>query len=169
MEDELLDLVNDEDQVVGTISRSDYDRMLKDKLGYLRAVEVFIKNDKGQLWIPRRTLNKRIAPGGLDYSMGGHTGAGESYIEAALREIQEELNLDLKEEDLIFLKKFPPSATPYFRSLYIYRSNEVPAYNPADFSEYSWMTPEELKAKLDAGEPAKLSLPETVDYLLVNR
>jgi hypothetical protein len=31
------------------------------------------------------------------------------------------------------------------------------------------MTPEELKAKLDAGEPAKLSLPETVDYLLANR
>ncbi|MEO6513718.1 MAG: NUDIX domain-containing protein [Candidatus Saccharimonadales bacterium] len=164
--EEILDLVNENDEVIGTIPRSEYHRIEAEKLGYIRGVELFIRNDKGQLWVPRRTLGKRIAPGGLDYSMGGHIESGESYEAAALREIKEELNLDLNEDDLEFIKKFGPGTIPYFRKLYLYKSNIVPDYNPDDYTEYYWLTPAELLARLDAGDIAKQSLRETVLALL---
>ncbi len=166
MEDELLDLVDCNDKVIGTILRSETDKLTREKLGYIRASDMFIQNDEGKLWIPKRTPNKRIAPNGLDYSMGGHVASGETYIESALREIQEELNLTLSESDLIFVKKFGPTVSPYFRNLYIYKSNIAPNYNPEDFVSASWLTPKELIEKLDEGVPAKSTLRETVEALI---
>ncbi len=166
MEDELLDLVNDNDEPIGTIWRSEYSTLVDQKLGYIRAVEMVIQNDKGQLWIPKRTAHKRIAPNGLDYSMGGHVSAGETYLDSALREIKEELNLGLTGDDLVFVQKFAPLDLPYFRILYIYKSNDAPQYNPDDFVSAEWLTPQELITKLDAGVPAKTNMRETISILL---
>lgn len=163
-EDELLDLVDKEDHVIDSVMRSVTSNPHK---GYLRASELFIQNDKGQLWIPRRHPAKRIAPNGLDYSMGGHVGSGETYEEALVRETKEELNLDLDPKRLSLIKKFEPTKElRYFRKVYLYKSNESPDYNPNDFTEYYWLTPQQLAAKINGGEPAKLSLLGTVQYLI---
>jgi isopentenyldiphosphate isomerase len=163
-----LDLVDENDQVIGTIHRGDtVDSKHK---GYLRASELLIINDNGQLWIPRRQMHKRLAPGGLDYSAAGHVASGDDYAETLKREVEEELNLKLDKSKLEFLHKFKPrpDLPPYFRAVYLYRSNEIPKYNSDDFSEYYWMEPKELLDKLDAGEPAKQSLKETIEYLIEN-
>jgi 8-oxo-dGTP pyrophosphatase MutT (NUDIX family) len=166
---ELLDIVNENDEVIGTILRSNYDELVEKKLGYIRAVEMFIQNDEGKLWVPTRTADQKIAPNGLDYSMGGHVESGEDYAESALREIEEELNLTIDPEKLEFVTKFRPSLIPYFRSFYIYRSNETPEYNPNDFVGAEWLTPEEILQKLDSGVPAKTSLRETVESLITHQ
>ena len=163
---EILDIVNEQDEVIGTIDRRDYDRLVTEKLGYLRSVDMYIQNDKGELWVPRRTLDKTIAPGGLDFSMGGHVDSGETYEDALLREIHEELNLALTLDDLEFITLFRPGITPYFRKFFLYHSNDVPAYNPEDFTEYFWLTPAELAAKINDGEPAKANILETLSVLL---
>lgn len=165
MEDELLDLVDDNDRVIGTILRSESNRLAQDGRGYIRAVDMFIQNDAGKLWIPIRTLHKRIAPGGLDFSMGGHVESGETYDETIIRETQEELNLTLNPNKLTLIKKFAPAETPYFRQVYLYRTNDTPMFNPDDFMSAEWLTPEELAAKLDAGAPAKSSIRPTVAEL----
>lgn len=167
-EDELLDLVNENDEVIGTILRSKTTGSKHD--GYLRASELLIINDKGQLWIPRRQPHKRIAPNGLDYSAAGHVSSGDEYEETLKREVLEELNLELDESKLSFLHKFSPrpDLPPYFRAVYIYRSNDVPNFNKDDFSGYEWIMPQELLKKLKAGEPAKQSLTETIEYLIAN-
>lgn len=165
-DDEILDLVDENDKVIGTIERS---KTAGNKhKGYLRAAELLIVNDKGQLWIPRRTMNKRIAPGGLDFSAAGHVASGDNYKETLEKEVYEEINLKLDKSKLVFLKKFHPRSDlpPYFRAVYLYHSNEVPKYNPEDFTEYFWLTPQELLGKIKAGEPAKQSLAETAEYLL---
>ena len=77
-DDELLDLVDEIDRKIGTVWRSQTANLHNQKLGYLRAAEVFVRNSNAQLWIPRRALSKRIAPGGLDYSASGHVASGES-------------------------------------------------------------------------------------------
>lgn len=164
-QDEILDLVDSDDNVIGVIKRSEYYRLETEKLGYVRAVEMFIQNDEGKLWVPTRNLDKKIAPGGLDYSMGGHVSAGETYLQSALRETQEELNLTLTEKDLKFVKKFTPGELPYFRTLYVCHSNTAPDYNPDDFSSAEWLSMEELVRKLDDGAPAKRSLRETAASL----
>lgn len=162
LEDELLDLVDDKDQVIGTILRSEYQNMVDQKLGYIRAVDMFIVNSEGKLWIPKRTANKRIAPNGLDYSVGGHVDSGETYMQALVRETEEELNIKLNPAHLELVKKFAPASTAYFRSVYLYKSDEMPNFNPNDFVSAEWMTPSELLQKLAAGTTAKESIRETV-------
>ncbi len=168
MEDdnELLDIVTADDQVIGTIVRGDYDRLVNENLGYLRAIDILLVNSNGELWIPKRPPHKKIAPNGLDYSCGGHVASGETYLESALREIDEELQLKLSAEDLEFVKMFRDDDIHYIRAVYIYRSDEVPQYNPDDFVSWEWLTPEALLAKLDSGIPAKGSIRPTLVELL---
>ena len=161
-EEEILDLVDSEDKVIGQIKRSESDRLVREKLGYIRAVDMFIKNSKGQLWVPTRTPHKKIAPNGLDYSCGGHVSAGDGYDDTILREVEEELNFTPDPQKLHYVIKMPPAATPYFRAIYIYESNDTPNYNPDDFTSSEWIDPDELLTKLESGVPAKLSIKETI-------
>jgi isopentenyldiphosphate isomerase len=55
--DETLDLVDENDNVIGTIARSE--TSAGQLGGYIRASELLIINDKGQLWIPRRRYRLR--------------------------------------------------------------------------------------------------------------
>lgn len=165
--DEILDLFNIDEEVIGTVERNEYYKNPEKYKGYyLRSAEMFIRNDKGELWIPRRHTNKRIAPGGLDYSCGGHVGAGESYTEGLIREAEEELQIMLRSKDAQLLRVFTPNTeNPWFRAVFVYESNTTPDYNKDDFSMCYWMDPAELLRRLEAGEPAKSSMLETVRTL----
>ncbi len=167
-EDEQLDLVDDNDQVIGTIWRSEYGQILKDKKGNIRSADAFLINNEGKLWIPRRNANKTIAPNGLDFSMGEHVQPGETYLEACIRGFKEELNLDIKPTEVIELTKFKPmpGKLAYFNTLFLYKSNTAPNYNKHDFYEYYWLTPTELIKKIKNGELAKTNLLRNTKFLL---
>lgn len=171
MEEELLDLVDINDEVIGQMYRNDFARLeAKDtRSRFKRAVEAFIQNDKGELWIPRRTLDKQIAPGGLDFSCAEHVGAGEIYLDAIIRGFNEELNIKIASNDLKFLGMMTPldDEAPLLRAIYIYSSNKTPSYNPIDFTESAWYSLAAIIKKLENGEPAKPSLlPTLKKYLL---
>lgn len=167
-DNELLDLFDIDEQVIDTVKRAEYYHdQSKYKDLYLRSAEMFIVNDQGQLWVPKRTLDKKIAPGGLDYSAGGHVSSGEDYKTGLIREVEEELGLRLRPHELRFVAAFMPrEGDPWFRKLFIYNSNDVPDYNTEDFSEYSWMYPRELFEQLVAGVPAKTSMRATIEKVL---
>ena len=154
--DELLDLVNSQDEVVGTIRREEIPSLEQTGKGYVRAVGVFIVNHEGKLWVPKRQVQKKIAPGGLDFSAAEHVGSGETYDAAALRGLHEELTIDAADAKLTLVGTIKPFAgLPYFHPVYTYPCDEVPHFSTDDFSSYAWLTPAEVKQKLQAGEPAK--------------
>lgn len=167
-EEELLDLVDDNEQVVGTITHTEaYNQ--RNLRGYsLRASNGFILNSKGELWIPKRTAHKKIAPSGLDYSAGEHAQAGEPYIDAIIRGFEEELNITATAEAFTYIgtTKPQPNMPPYFAANYLYFSDEPPSYNPDDFVSYEWLKPQQLLEKLATGVPAKHSLAETMEFVL---
>lgn len=164
-DDEILDLVDANDQVISTIARSDT-AQLGPNFGYIRASEAFIMNTKGQLWTPKRTLTKKISPGGYDFACAEHVGTGETYDEAIVRGFQEELNLTITMNDLIPLGILRPvSALNYFRAIYVYKSDSAPEYNSDDFTGYEWLTPNEIRDNIAQGMPAKVLIPETLDLL----
>lgn len=56
-----------------------------------RAVNVLLFRSDGQLIIQRRQWHKDICPGVWDFSVAEHLQPGESFLQAALRGLQEEL------------------------------------------------------------------------------
>lgn len=58
-------------------------------------MHVVVRNAAGQIFLQRRSQNKRVQPGKWDTSVGGHVDPGESYEQAARRELYEELGIAL--------------------------------------------------------------------------
>jgi 8-oxo-dGTP pyrophosphatase MutT (NUDIX family) len=58
-----------------------------------RATYILVFNDEGDLFVQKRTTSKDIYPGYYDVATGGVVSAGESYEDAAERELAEELGI----------------------------------------------------------------------------
>ena len=158
--DELLDVVDAHDDVIGQMARSEVYRR-----GLLcRVVNVFLEDSQGHLWIPRRTAHKRHFPLCLDMSMGGHVESGESYEEALGRELMEELRLDVRQVECSLLGYLTPrDGVSAFMKVYKIVTDTTPAYNEDDFLEAHWLPPRKLLRKLRDGEPAKGDLEALVN------
>ncbi|MFJ3511866.1 NUDIX hydrolase [Streptomyces luteogriseus] len=87
--DEILDIVDENDRVVGQCPRGEvYARGLRHRCVFIRA-----RDAEGRIFVHRRTPTKLVFPSLHDMFVGGVVGAGESYDEAALREAEEELGV----------------------------------------------------------------------------
>jgi len=162
--DELLDLVDEQDRVIGTMLRSS---VYEEGMNNFRAVNAFLVNDVGQLWIPRRTATKRIFPLCLDMSVAGHVASGEDYLTAFRRELHEELNLVLEDVNWKFIGHLTPlqHGTSAFMHMYEIQFNKVPDYNRDDFVEYYWLYPHEVIDRLNSGDKSKDDLPRLINIL----
>ena len=162
-EDELLDLVDEHDQVIGQHWRS---VIYREGRSNFRVVNAFLERSDDRLWIPRRSHRKRLFPGCLDMSMGGHVGAGETYEAALTRELWEELRLSLADVASSLLGRFTPHAhgVPAFMRVYRIQSDSMPDYNPDDFAEAYWLSPAEVMERIAQGECAKDDLPRLLAY-----
>jgi isopentenyl-diphosphate delta-isomerase len=151
--EEYLDLVDENDVVIGKKLRSE---IYIEGLRNFRVVNVFLKNSKGKLWIPRRTAHKAIAPLGLDLSAAGHVESGETYDDTFKREVREELNIDIAKIPHRMLGRVTPKDGFHcFEYVYEIMSDEIPEYNQDDFLEYFWLSPKEVVEKIEGGDLAK--------------
>lgn len=158
---EWLDLVNERDEVIGRLTR---EQIYAEGRQNFRVVNAFVVNHCGELWIPRRTMTKRLFPGGLDLSVGGHVQSGEDDLTAFRRETREELNLDLGAvpwREIASLSPFHTTLSAFMR-VYEIRSDTAPDFNPSDFSEAFWLTPGQVLERIGDGDPAKGDLAEIV-------
>jgi len=87
--DELVDVVDACDRVLARVPRW---RMRRDNLRH-RAVYILVFNAAGEILIHQRTPTKDVFPGYWDVCVGGVLQAGESYDEAARRELAEEIGV----------------------------------------------------------------------------
>jgi len=91
MTEEIFDVVNERDEVIGQQPRSEVHR-----LGLMhRAVHVLVFNAAGQVFLQKRSLTKDRQPGVWDSSASGHVDSGEDYDSCAVRELREEIGLEL--------------------------------------------------------------------------
>ena len=88
--DEMVDVVDRDDAEVGTATRSE----VHASGAWHRGVHVLVFNSRRELLIQRRSATKDKAPGALDLSVSEHARAGESFEEAALRGLREELGIE---------------------------------------------------------------------------
>ncbi|GAB2872630.1 hypothetical protein GCM10027176_87720 [Actinoallomurus bryophytorum] len=87
--EELLDIVDESDRVIGQVARGE---AISRRLRH-RCAAVFVRDGSGRVFVHRRTPEKLIFPSLYDMFVGGVVGAGEDYDDAALREAEEELGV----------------------------------------------------------------------------
>ncbi|MGC6424355.1 MAG: NUDIX hydrolase, partial [Lentimonas sp.] len=133
---EIFDVVDAEDSVLRTETRSVVHR---EKL-FHRAVHILVFNAKGELFLQRRSLTKDTAPGKWVSSCSGHVDSGETYDEAAPRELAEEIGL-YEAGDLEAIFKEAPCKQTGYEFVWVYRCHaEGPfALDPTEVSEGQWI------------------------------
>jgi 8-oxo-dGTP pyrophosphatase MutT (NUDIX family) len=94
--DELVDVVDDDGEIVGTVTRRE---MRARRLPH-RVVYVLVFDRGGRLFVHRRTTTKDVYPGWADVAVGGVVAAGEAFDAAAAREAAEELGVEVAPEPL---------------------------------------------------------------------
>jgi isopentenyldiphosphate isomerase len=88
---ELVDVVDDDDRVVATVPRPE---MRARNLQH-RSVGIVVLGSDGRLLVHRRADDKDVWPGRWDIAVGGVVAAGETYDGAAVREVGEEIGVDV--------------------------------------------------------------------------
>ena len=73
---------------------------------YHKPVWIWIINDKGEVLVQKRAAVKKDDPNKWDMPSAGHVLAGETSIEGAIRETQEELGVPTKESDYKFICEY---------------------------------------------------------------
>ena len=68
-----------------------------------RAVYAFIIDDKGNVLLQKRSKNKKLWPNMWDVTVGGHVDSGEFGRQALIREVKEELGIELDDSDIKYL------------------------------------------------------------------
>ncbi|MBQ1000660.1 MULTISPECIES: NUDIX hydrolase [Streptomyces] len=144
--DEILDIVDERDRVVGRAPRGEaYARGLRHRCVFIEA-----RDAEGRLFVHRRTPTKLVFPSHYDMFVGGVVGAGESYDDAALREAEEELGVSgLPRPVFLFKFLYDDGAGQTWWSA-VYEVRCAPPVDP-QVEEVAWhgfLTDEELERRL---------------------
>ncbi len=87
---ERFDVVDEADRVL----RPEFRDVIHVNNLWHRAVHIWLRNARGELFLQRRSIWKDRNPSVWDSSAAGHVDAGENYGEAARRELREELGVE---------------------------------------------------------------------------
>lgn len=97
---ELLDIYDEKGKKLGfTATRKE-----AHEKGYWHKIAcVFVVNDDGNVILQRRSMLKESNPNGWTVSASGHIDAGEDDYTGALRELEEEIGIKAKKDDLKYI------------------------------------------------------------------
>jgi len=140
---EIFDVVDGDDRVIDQASRAEVHRR-----GWLhRAVHMFIFNTQRQLLIHLRAATKDEFPSRWTSSASGHVDAGESYEEAAARELCEELGMRVPLQ-YVFTHRACAETANEHSALYEAVTDQVPKPDPGEISRLEWISLEQLRTEL---------------------
>jgi Isopentenyldiphosphate isomerase len=144
-DDELFDVVDEHDVVIRQATRRDVHQN-----GWRhRAVHVLVyePGGGGRVFLQKRSMQKDIAPGCWDSSCSGHLDAGEDYAAAAVRELKEEIGLEISgPEALTPLIKLPAGPETGWEFVWIYRLESAGpfALHPQEIERADWWSIEDV-------------------------
>jgi isopentenyldiphosphate isomerase len=105
--DELVDVIDENDCVVSQATR----REVRSRNLRHRGVYILVFSPGGQLLVHQRTSTKDIFPSHWDVAIGGVVAAGESYDDAARRELSEEIGAGEVRVRRLFPVRYDDAAT----------------------------------------------------------
>lgn len=119
----------------------------------------------GKVFIARRAAHKMVYPG-LFELIGGHVEKGETFEAAVVREVKEEVGIDV--EIITIVDAFTYFVDNEYKAevMYLCRQKDPgkePSLNPDDHSEGIWIGPDEIdKMERDTEETAAIRKAFTI-------
>lgn len=118
-----------------------------------RAFSVFVFNDKGELLIQQRAHEKYHTPGLWTNTCCSHPRENESYEQAALRRLQEEMGFSCPIEfqfSFIYKADVGEGLTEHeFDHVFKGTYNQDPNINPEEVASFKWIDFDELLADVE--------------------
>ncbi len=145
---EWFEIVDENDRVIGRALRS---ACHGNPALVHRVAHVLVFNSRGHLLLQKRSSSKDVQPGRWDTSVGGHLDPGETYVEAARREMAEELGIDV--ENPVFLhaykmrNDFESENVATFLACY----DGPIRFNSEEIEQVRFYAPQEIDEKLGTG------------------
>lgn len=145
MKEEFVILVNEQDEQIGLMPKLEAHQ----KAVLHRAFSVFIFNDKNELLLQQRALDKYHSPGLWTNTCCSHQRNGETSIEAGTRRLMEEMGFttELNETtSFIYKAPFDNGLTEHeLDHILVGLYNEEPNINKEEVHAWKWMRLEDVK------------------------
>ncbi len=148
MTTEMFDVVDDDDKVIGQAPRTECHG---DPSLVHRVAHVMVFNSRGELLLQKRSVDKDIQPGKWDTSVGGHLDPGEDYLQAAIREMNEELGLTDIPLTFLYKSQIRNDIESENVSTYLAAIDEEVFFDPHEISEVKFWSRKEIDAQLGRG------------------
>lgn len=158
MTDELVDIVDDDDNVIAVATRRE---MRAGRLQH-RSVGVAVLSTDGRLLVHRRSATKDLWPGWWDIAAGGVVAAGETYADAARRELAEELGVIVAEVEFLGAARYVDDDLATLCRGYRVVHDGPFSFDDGEVTEVRWVT----FAELEEMRATHRFLPDSITLLL---
>jgi isopentenyl-diphosphate delta-isomerase type 1 len=141
---ELFDVVDASDRVLRRAPRVEvHARRLRH-----RAIHVLLFDLRGWLFVQKRSATKDTFPSHYDSSASGHLSAGENYDACAIREVKEELGLEIPRRHLRRLFKLDACAQTGWEFVWVYsvHGDYCPHPNPDEIEAGTFLDRDQTEA-----------------------
>lgn len=136
---ELVERVDEHDDVLAVVNRS-----LAIRRRWLHRIATIVCRDADRrVLVHRRPDDASLFPGQFNWMLGGAVGVGESYEDAASRELAEELGVDGRPR---FVFKFlcAGAISPYWLAVHEVVVTDPVQPDPSEIAWHGWLTEHEL-------------------------
>jgi len=170
---ELIDILDEDGRKTGIAKAKEVAH--KEGLWH-RGAHVWVINSQGEILIQHRSPNMENYPDRWDISVAGHLSRGEDSIAGALREVKEEIGLDLAASSLEFLGTTKRQAVlnneTYFDNefcdIYLVKLDlDIDKFKKQveEVSDLRWIKIVDLKERVRANDPSLVPHPEEFEIL----
>jgi len=127
-----------------------------------RSVFIAVMSEKGDLLVHKRAETKDIWPGWWDVAVGGVVGPGETWADAAVRELHEELGIEGVGLELLGIGAYRDPDVQLVAATFLCRTEGPFAFADGEITEAHWVSQAEIPLWLQG----KDFLPDTVALVL---
>lgn len=129
---------------------------------YNIVVIIFIENSKGEFLFQKTSKNK----GSIWAVAGGHVKAGETSIEAIINELKEEMNLDIKKNEVKLLKTYKYESA--FKDVYYLKKDidiDSLICSKDEVATLKYLTKDEISKIIEKDEIRKTNIDAYLDII----
>lgn len=131
-----------------------------------RIIVVAIVNENNQILMQQRSFTKDTNPGKWDISVAGHVSAGQTPLEASVREINEEVGISIEDKDLKYILTYKKESNvredykdKQIFDCYIAKVKEINMNNiilqESEVADAKLVTKEEFQEMIETGNMVK--------------